>query len=113
MIREGPTEEIGVTLTGQFLGETSASVVIDKGKAIDVGRSQNSSATPTDPEIQRLLTTQTLKTRLAWLPKGGTLLRACRQGLQELVRVLKLGLPQLGGRRDKKRKLFAMASGKI
>ena len=54
MIREGPAEEVGVTLTGQFLGDANTSAVVGKGKGIDVGRSQNSSSTPTDLEIHQL-----------------------------------------------------------
>ena len=67
VIREGPAEEVGVTLTGQFLGGTSADV--DKGKGIEVEQSQNSSDTPTDPEILQLFDESDVEDTAAMAPK--------------------------------------------
>ena len=80
MIREGPTEEVEVTLTGQFLGEANTLAIVGKGKRIDVGHSQNSSSTPTDPEIHKLFDDSDVEDTAGVAPKKRNIVASLQAG---------------------------------
>ena len=56
---------------------------IDKGKAVDVGRSQDSSATPTDPEIHRLFDDSDIEDTAVMAPKRRNIAASLQAGASE------------------------------
>ena len=103
MIREGPAEEVGVTLTGQFLGEANAPSTVDKGKAIHIGHSQNSSATPTDLEIHWLFEDSAIEDTADMALKRRNIAASLQAGVAGASQGVESGSPPAGGQKRQKR----------